>query len=147
MWFRAAVISDRLGKRVSEGKIACMIAPPTNSHLSRYSKDCDTWIEFHSEQSQLDPQEIVDDCEEIYQDAYRDVAKRDRNGLVISDLQQDLVKMSNQASIRDEFRRFVIIKSTGDAHGRPGKEEWVSNLRAAFRHLTIYSAISSANGS
>jgi len=120
----ATVVSDRLGKRISEGKIACMIAPPTNSHLSRHAKDCDTWVEFHNMQSLLDPQEIVDDCEDIYQDAYRDVAKRDRDGLVLSDLQQDLAKMSNQSAIRYDFRRFVIIKSTGDVHGRPGEEEW-----------------------
>ena len=125
--FRGAVISDRLGKRIAEGKIACMIAPPSNSHLGRYAKDCNTWVEFHNLQPQLDPQEIVDDCEDIYRDAYRDVAKRERDGLVLSDLQRDLMKMSNQPAIRYDFRRFVIIKSTGDVHGRPGEVEWVSN--------------------
>ena len=104
-----------------------MIAPPTNSHLGRHVKDCNTWIEFHNMQSQLDPQEIVDDCEDMYEDAYRDAAKGDRDGLVLSDLQQDLMKMSNQSAIRYDFRRFVVIKSTTDVHGRPGEEEWVSN--------------------
>jgi hypothetical protein len=77
-------------------------------------------------QSMLDPQEIVDDCEDMYRDAYRDVAKRDRDGQVISDLQQDLAKMSNQPAIKYDFRRFVVIKSTADVHGRPGEEDWVS---------------------
>ena len=121
------MISDRLGKRITEGKISCMIAPLTHSHLSRHAKDCDTWIEFHNMLSMLDPREIVDDCEEMYQDVYHEVAKRDRNGLILSDLQQDLVKMSNQPAIRVDFRRFVIVKSTGDVHGRPGGEDWVSN--------------------
>lgn len=124
-----------------------MIAPPTHSHLNRHTKDCNTWVEFQNMQSMLDPQEIVDDCEEIYQDAYRDVAKRDRDGLVLSDLQQDLAKMSNQSAIRYDFRRFVIIKSTTDVYGRPGEEEWVSNSRASFHYCPAeISDIFSASG-
>jgi hypothetical protein len=109
-----------------------MIAPPTNSHLSRHAKDCDTWVEFHNMQSLLDPQEIVDDCEDMYEDAYGSVVKRDKDGLVLSDLQQDLVKMSNQSAIRYDFRRFVIIKSSVDEHGRPGEEDWVSDRIGGF---------------
>lgn len=86
-------------------------------------------------QSQLDPQEILDECEDLYQDAYHDIAKRDRDGLVLSDLQQDLIKMSNQPAIKYEFRRFVILKSTGDVHGRPGEADWVSNLMASLLSL------------
>ncbi|KAF9647500.1 hypothetical protein BDM02DRAFT_2656082 [Thelephora ganbajun] len=130
----AAVIFDRLGKRISEGKIACMIAPPTNSHLSRHAKDCETWVEFHHMQSQLDPQEIVDDCEDMYDDAYRDVPKRDRDGFVLSDLQQDLVKMSNQPAFKYDYRRFVIVKSNADMHDRPGEEDWCEwKLVSEFR--------------
>jgi len=120
----AAVISDRLGKRISEGKIACMIAPPTNSHLSRHAKDCDMWVEYQHMQSLLDPQEIIEDCEGMYEDVYGSVAKGDRDGSVLLDLQQDLAKMSNQATIRHAYRRFVIIKSDADVHGRPGEEDW-----------------------
>jgi len=119
-----AVISDRLGKRISEGKMACMIAPPTNAHLSRHPRDCDTWMEYQLMQSQLDPHEIAEDCEGMYEDAYDKVAKRDRDGLILSDLQQDLAKMSNQPAIRYAYRRFVIIGSTADVHGRPDEEGW-----------------------
>lgn len=112
-----------------------MIAPPTNSHLGRYEKDCGTWVEFHSMQSRLDPQEIMDDCGDLYQDAYHDIAKGDRGGSVLSDLQQDLIKMSNQPAIKYEFRRFVIIKSIRDVHGRPGEEDWVSDRMASLLSL------------
>jgi len=130
------VISDRLGKRVSEGKVACMIAPPTNSHLSRHARDCDMWIEYQHMQSLLDPQEVVEDCEGMYEDVYGNAAKGDRDGLILSDLQQDLAKMSNQAAIRHVYRRFVIIKSDADVHGRPGEEDWVSGQRAALHIRT-----------
>ena len=99
-------------------------------------------------QSELDPQEIVDDCEDMYQDAYHDVAKRDRDGLVLSDLQRDLVKMSNQPAIKYEFRRFVIIKSPEDVHGRPGEEDWVSDRGAVFHYQAAdIFVVSSVSGS
>jgi len=124
-----------------------MIAPPTNSHLSRHARDCDTWVEYQHMQSLLDPQEVVEDCEGMYEEAYGNVVKRDRDGLVLSDLQQDLVKMSNQPSIRYVYRRFVIIKLNTDVHGRPGEEDWVScrNARFHFRVVNLL-IIPSASG-
>lgn len=83
-------------------------------------------------QSLLNPEEIVEDCEGMYEDAYGSVAKRDRDELVLSDLQQDLVKMSNQPAIRSVYRRYVIIKSNVDVHGRAREEDWVSCRNAAF---------------
>jgi len=99
-------------------------------------------------QSQLEPYEIVEDCEGMYEDAYDNVAKRERDGLVLSDLQQDLVKISNQPAIRYVYRRFVIIKSNADAHGRSGGEDWVSSQSGAlhFRAVSNLPAIPSANG-
>jgi len=85
-------------------------------------------------QSLLDPQEITEDCEGMYEDAYGS-AKQDRDGLVLSDLEQDLVKMSNQPAIRYAYRRFVIIKSSTDVHGRPGEQDWVSD-RSEF-HVRV----------
>ena len=86
-------------------------------------------------QSLLDPQEIVEDCEGMYEDAYGGAGKQDRDGLVLSDLEQDLVKMSNQPAIRYAYRRFVIIKSNADVHGRPGEQDWVSG-RSEF-HMRV----------
>ena len=106
-----------------------MIAPPTNSHLSRYARDCDMWVEYQHVQSLLNPQEIVEDCESMYEDAYGGAGKQDRDESVLSDLEQDLVKMSNQPAIRYAYRRFVIIKSNGDVRGRPGEQDWVSGRR------------------
>jgi hypothetical protein len=144
---RAAVISDRLGRRISEGKIACMIAPPTNSHLGRHARDCDTWVEYQHMQSLLEPHEIVEDCEGMYEDAYGNVAKRERDGLVLSDLQQDLVKMSNQPTIRYVYRRFVIIKSNTDVHGRSGEEDWVSSQSGGLHFRAVNLLVTpSANG-
>jgi hypothetical protein len=40
--------------------------------------------------------------------------------------------MSNQPAIKYDFRRFVIIKSTADVHGRPGEEDWVSGGSTSF---------------
>ena len=83
-------------------------------------------------QSLLQPHEIVEDCEGMYEDAYDNVAKRERDGLVLSDLQQDLAKMSDQPAIRYVYRRFVIIKSDADVHGRSGEEDWVSDQVVGF---------------
>ena len=114
-----------------------MIAPPTNPHLGRHGRDCDTWVEHQHMQSQLEPTEILDDCKDMYEDAYDSVAKRDRDELVLSDLQQDLVKMSNQPAIRYVYRRFVIIKSSTDVHGRTGEEDWVSGQSARFHFRAV----------
>jgi len=84
-------------------------------------------------QLRLEPHEIVEDCEGMYEDAYDNIAKRDREGLVLSDLQQDLAKISNQPAIRYAYRRFVIIKSNADVHGRPGEEDWVGCQNTALR--------------
>ena len=124
-----------------------MIAPPTNSHLGRHTRDCDMWVEYQHMQSQLDPQEIVEDCEEMYGDAYGSVSKRERDGLVLSDIQQDLAKMSNQPAIRYVYRRFVIIKSDVDVHGRPGEEDWVSCRGAARDIRAANPCVPSASGS
>lgn len=85
------------------------------------------WAEYQHMQSRLDPQDIVEDCKDMYEEVYGGVAKQDRDGLAISDLQKDLVNMSNQPAIRYVYRRFVIIKSSADVHGRPGEEDWVSD--------------------
>jgi len=99
-------------------------------------------------QSSLKSHEIVEDCEGMYEDAYGNVAKQERDGLVLSDLQQDLVRMSNQPAIRDVYRRFVIIKSDKDVHGRPGEDDWVSSQSGGFRFQAVnLVATSSANGS
>jgi hypothetical protein len=87
-------------------------------------------------QSELDPHEIVEDCEGMCEDAYDQVAKRDRDGLILSDLQQDLAKMSNQPAIRYAYRRFVIIGSDADVHGRPDEDGWVSS-RSAVLHFRV----------
>ena len=125
-----------------------MIAPPTNPHLGRHERDCDMWVEHQYMQSLLDPQDVVEDCEEVYEGTYRSVSKQDRNGLALSDLQQDLVKMSNQPAIGYDYRRFVVIKSNGDVHGRPGEEDWVSSQGTEFpvRAVNLF-AVSSASGS
>jgi len=123
-----------------------MIAPPTNSHLSRHARDCDMWVEYQHMQSLLDSQEVVEDCEGMYEEAYGNVVKRDRDGLVLLDLQQDLVKMSNQPAIRYVYRRFVIIKSNVDVHGRPGEEDWVSCRNAGFHFRAVNLVIPSASG-
>ena len=105
------------------------------------------WVEYQHMQSLLDPQEIVEDCESMYEDAYDSAGKQDRDGLVLSDLEQDMVKMSNQPAIRYAYRRFVIIKSNGDVHGRPGEQDWVSG-RSEFHVQAIdLLAIFSASGS
>ena len=124
-----------------------MIAPPTNSHLGRHAGDRDMWVEYQYMQSQLDPQEVVEDCEGMYEDTYGSVSKQDRNGSVLSDLQQDLAKMSSQPAIGYEYRRFVIIKSNEDVHGRPGEEGWVSSRSAEYPVRATDLAISSASGS
>ena len=99
-------------------------------------------------QSSLKSHEIVEDCEGMYEDAYGNVAKQERDGLVLSDLQQDLVRMSNQPAIGDVYRRFVIIKSDKDVHGRPGEDDWVSGQSGGFRFRAVnLLATSSANGS
>lgn len=116
--------------------MSCMIAPPANAHLGRHTRDCDTWVEYQNMQSQLDPHEIVEDCEGMYEDAYDRVSKRDRDGLLLSDLQRDLAKMSNQPAIRYAYRRFVIIGSNADVHGRPDEEGWVSS-RSAVLHFQV----------
>ena len=126
--------------------MACMIAPPTNAHLSRHPRDCDTWVEYQLMQSQLDPHEIAEDCEGMYEDAYDKVAKRDRDGLILSDLQQDLAKMSNQPAIRYAYRRFVIIGSTADVHGRPDEEGWVSGRSAVLDFRVANLVAPSASG-
>jgi len=123
-----------------------MIAPPTNSHLSRHTRDCDMWVEYQHMQSLLDPQEIVEDCEGMYEDTYGEVSKQGRDGLVLSDLQQDLVKMSNQAAIRYAYRRFVIVKSNADVHGRPSEQDWVSSRSEFHVRVIDLLAISSASG-
>ena len=98
-------------------------------------------------QSLLDPHDIVGDCESMYEDAYGSVAKRDRDGSVLSDLQQDLVTMSNQPAIRYVYRRFVIIKSNSDVHGRPGEEDWVSSRSMRFHFRTVNLSVApSASG-
>ena len=125
-----------------------MIAPPANPHLGRHGKDCDMWVEYQYMQSLLDPQDIVEDCEGMYEDTYGGVSKQDRNGLVLSDLQQDLVKMSIQPAIGYVYRRFVVIKSNEDVHGRSGEEDWVSSQGAEFPvRAANLSAIPSASGS
>lgn len=91
-------------------------------------------------QSQLDPHEIVEDCEGMYEEAYDNVAKRDRDGLILSDLQRDLVKMSNQPAIRYAYRQFVIIGSNADVHGRPDEEGWVSS-RSAVLHFRVANVV------
>ena len=99
-------------------------------------------------QSLLDPQEIVEDCEGMYEDAYGNVTKEDRDGLVLSDLEQDLMKMSNQPAIRCVYRRFVIVKSNADVHGRPGEQDWVSGIGSKLHVQTANPlAVSSASGS
>lgn len=104
-------------------------------------------MEYQYMQSSLKSHEIVEDCEGMYEDAYGNVAKQERDGLVLSDLQQDLVRMSNQPAIRDVYRRFVIIKSAKDVHGRPGEDDWVSSQSGGFRFRTVnLVATSSANG-
>ena len=98
-------------------------------------------------QSLLDPQEVVEDCEGMYEDTYGSVAKQDRDRLVLSDLQQDLVKMSNQPAIRYEYRRFVVIKSNADVHGLPGEQEWVSGRSESHTQVINLLAVFSASGS
>jgi len=99
-------------------------------------------------QSLLKPHEIVGDCEVMYEETYEKVGKEERDGLVLSDLQQDLVRMSNQPAIRDAYRRFVIIKSNEDVHGRPGEDDWVSSESGGIRFRAVnLLATSSANGS
>ena len=124
-----------------------MIAPPTNSHLSRYARDCDMWVEYQHMQSLLDPQEITEDCEGMYEDAYGSAAKQDRDGLVLSDLEQDLVNMSNQPAIRNAYRRFVIIKSDADVRGRPGEQDWVSDRNEFHVRVIDLLVVSSVSGS
>jgi len=105
------------------------------------------WVEYQYTQSLLDPLEIVEDCEGMFEDTYGSVIKQDRDGLVLSDLQQDLVRMSNQPAIRYEYRRYVIIKSNADVHERPGEQEWVSGRSEFHARVINFLAVSSASGS
>ncbi|KAF7319986.1 Chromo domain-containing protein [Mycena kentingensis (nom. inval.)] len=122
-------IFERLLKSIEDGEVALLTAPP-QAVITRKSDSREEWLRAYSTAGPESQREILERGLNVFHAKYTNIPQEEWTGAIEAEIAADLDAMQQQVAIRENYRRFVVVRAQGDLHQVAPKDkegfEWVA---------------------
>ncbi|OCB85244.1 hypothetical protein A7U60_g7871 [Sanghuangporus baumii] len=118
----------RIFNLIEEGKVAMMQSPGLyrGSRSEFGQAELDKWVATQFSTLSKTPFQLLEDCRSAFVAEYSNKSETELRSAIESEIVRDLSHLQTQQTIRESYRRFVVIKAMQEAHISMSKDgfEW-----------------------
>lgn len=101
---------------IANGSISLLHAPPLNNQPRDDADFTSGWVGWQCRVARLDARGVLEESMRVANEQFANVSTSDLPLAIEKMIAQDLLRMQQQPVFMDEYRRYVVIKSTKDEH-------------------------------